>query len=160
MRAPLRLLLIGSTLIAIAVLGAACGSDDDDEPSGSTGRDGTPATAEDLEGTNWQLKSYTTGSGDALTAASAEADATVEFDGSQASGTTGCNNFNGGYELSDDGAISFGPMASTKKACSDELNAQEAAVFSGFEDAARAEVADGDLQLLDSSGDVLLIFGS
>jgi heat shock protein HslJ len=158
MRTPLRLLLIGSTLVAVAVLGVACG--DDDEPSGSTGGDGTPATADDLEGTTWRLKSFRAGSGDDLTAASAEADATATFETSQVSGSTGCNNFNGGYELADDGAISFGPMASTQKACGDELNAQEAAVLSGFEDAATAEVAGADLQLLDSNGDVLLIFGS
>ena len=99
------------------------------------------------------------GGGDDLTAASTSAVATATFADSKVSGSTGCNQYNGGYDLQGNGAITFGAIASTQAFCED-LADQEQAMLKGFDDAKTAEVADGDLQLLDSSGDVLMVFGA
>jgi heat shock protein HslJ len=136
---------------------AACGDDGENEPASGEASDGRAATADDLTGHQWRLESYSVGSGDDLTAASTDAVATATFADGKVTGSTGCNNYNGPYELKEDGAITIGPFASTQALC-EELAEQEAAMLKGFEDARTAEVARSDLQLLDSSGEVVLVF--
>jgi heat shock protein HslJ len=155
-----RWLAISAVVMLLAGFAAACGDDDEGEPAAAEAPDGAPATAADLTDSTWRLKSYTTGSGDDLTAAVASSPATAEFADGTVSGTTGCNNYNGSYDLKGDGAITFGAMASTQKLCDDALNAQEQAMLQGFEKVKTAEVADDDLQLLDSSGALVMVFGA
>jgi heat shock protein HslJ len=150
---------IASVALLLVALTAACGDDDEGEPAAAEAPDGRPATAADLESNPWRLKSYSTGSADDLTAASTSAAATATFADSKVSGSTGCNQYNGSYELKGDGAISFGAMASTNAFCED-LADQEQAMLKGFDDARTAEVAGDDLQLLDSSGALVMVFGA
>ena len=65
----IRLLTVGLAVTSLAVLGAACGSDDDPDSGTDTG---APATTDDLEGQSWQLQSFSTDAGDDLVAASTE----------------------------------------------------------------------------------------
>ena len=151
---------ISAVVLLLMATAAACGDDDNEgEPAGAEAPDGKPATASDLESHPWKLKSYTAGSGDDLTAASTAAAATAEFADGKVSGSTGCNSYNGTYDLKGDGAITFSAMASTKAFC-EGLADQEQAMLKGFDDARTAEVADGDLQFLDSSGELVLVFGA
>jgi heat shock protein HslJ len=145
--------------IALVALLAACGSDDKGTPAGAGAHDGRPATASDLESHDWQLRSYALSGSDDLTAAATSPPATAKFADSKVSGSTGCNNYNGTYSLTNDGAITFGDMASTKAYC-EQLADQEAAMLKAFDDAKTAEVAGTDLQFLGSKGDVLMVFGS
>ncbi len=47
------------------------------------------------------------------------------------SGSTGCNRFTGQYTL-DDSTLSFGPLATTERACAPALNQQEARVLAAL----------------------------
>jgi heat shock protein HslJ len=95
-----------------------------------------PGGAEPLGGTAWQLAELNeqpavVGTGDAVP--------TLLFaaDGARASGSGGCNQFNGPY--SQNGALlSFGPLASTRRACVDEAaNRQETAYLRALESTTR-----------------------
>jgi heat shock protein HslJ len=146
-------------LAALALSATACGGDDDDDGAGAGTEDtGVPATAEDLEAGPWQLRSYADDTSEDLTAASAAVAATATFDGTRVSGSTGCNQFNGPYELGDDGEITFGALVSTRMACEAELNAQEQAFLSALDAATRAVIADDALQMLNDAGDTVLVF--
>jgi heat shock protein HslJ len=81
-----------------------------------------------LENGAWTLVSF----GDVAAPTSAVGVSTIDFDGTRVSGTTGCNSFNGGYSATND-TITFGPLASTRAACtSDALNNQERAIFTAL----------------------------
>jgi heat shock protein HslJ len=146
-----------AVVATLATAASACGGDDDDA---TTGRDaGIPATADDLQDQSWELKSLSTDGGADLTAVSKTDPATASFSATEISGTTGCNQYSGSYDLEDGGAISFGTMATTKKACSDDLNDQEQAFLSGLSNAAHAVIADDEtLQFLDDSDVVIMVF--
>jgi heat shock protein HslJ len=49
---------------------------------------------------------------------------TLQFEGDSASGSGGCNRFTGTYE-EDRNSISFGPLASTRMACPEEIMSAE-----------------------------------
>ncbi len=65
---------------------------------------------------DWEVTSYYTGS--ALVSPVVGSSATAKFDGTQISGTGGCNTFSGPYSV-DDSVIAIGPLASTLRACAD-----------------------------------------
>lgn len=111
-------------LALVVVVMVACS---DDEGS----NDASP-----LEGTTWTL---TSADG---TDAVAEATANLTLTDGQASGSGGCNSFNGSYTLDGD-QLSFGPLASTQMACEEPVMAQEATVFSVL-GAAESYSIDGD----------------
>ena len=149
-----------SILLVVGVMFAACGGDDDDDSeAGSSEAGAEPATASDIEG-DWQLRSYAESGADDLTAASTASPATATFAADAVNGTTGCNNYNGSYELGDDGDISFGPLATTRMACEGEIQAQEQGVLAGYERARRAVLEDDALQLLDADGNPVLFFAA
>lgn len=86
-----------------------------------------PTEAAPLAGTNWVMDSIITG--DTVSTTATTAAGTIAFaDDGTVSGSTGCNNFNGTYEQAD-GTLTFGPLATTRKGCTDELGAQEAHVL-------------------------------
>jgi heat shock protein HslJ len=89
----------------------------------------TAAEHKGLAGTSWQLLQL------GSTGALSENLPTLTFstDG-KVSGTGGCNTFTG--SVTESGMnIKFGAIAATKKACSQEVNAQEAAYFKALEQA-------------------------
>lgn len=71
---------------------------------------GDPLPPQSLSGTNWRFISVNgvrVGGGN---------DAQINFSDTNASGSSGCNHFSGGYK-SGDNKISFGPLRMTKKGC-------------------------------------------
>jgi heat shock protein HslJ len=65
----------------------------------------------------------------------------------QADGSTGCNRFNGSYELSGD-SLRLGPLTVTHRACLDPaMNRQEGTLLEAFE-ATRSWKATGDTLVL------------
>ncbi len=85
---------------------------------------------------------------------------TAEFsaDGT-VSGTGGCNRYSGGFKL-DGTQIKFGPLASTMMACMEPagLMEQESAYLKALEQAASFRLSKGKLEMLDTAGQVILVF--
>ena len=125
--------LAGLTILVVA----AC----DSTGSGSNATP-EPTSAADLSGTSWALVSIggtpvVEGSGPHLTFGS---------DGN-ASGSTGCNSMSGSY-ATDGAALTFGPLATTRMACQEDLMAQEVAVLEALAGVSGWEIdADGLLHL-------------
>lgn len=72
----------------------------------------------------------------------------------EVNGNGGCNNFFGSY-TQDGNAITFGPLASTKKACQGKMRAE--AQFLGFIQKTRAfDATHLEMTLLDEGGDIIL----
>lgn len=72
---------------------------------------------------------------------------TLEFGGDEAGGNSGCNFYSGPYDQ-DGGALRFGALASTRRACGDSAgNAQETAYFVALDATTRAATSGGTLVL-------------
>jgi len=128
---------LGAGLLLVT---AACGSDGDD----SSGADVS------LPGTSWRLVQVDGEEAVAGSGASLE----LGVDGS-AGGATGCNSFNGAYEV-DGRDLSFGPLASTQAACADPaLTAQEAAYLQALGTTSQFAVDGDKMSLEDSDGGAL-----
>jgi heat shock protein HslJ len=107
---------------------------------------GGPLTdaAASLAGTSWVLAQL---DGQAPVPVPDGAAPTLQFRADEAGGSSGCNSFGGPYTQSG-GSLRFGPLASTRRACTDEAaNAQEAAYFRALEAVTRAGTAGGTLVL-------------
>jgi heat shock protein HslJ len=101
-----------------------------------------------LETGRWVLNSF----GDVAAPTSAAGNATIAFDGTRVSGSTGCNNFNGDYSTTAD-TITFGPLASTRAACtSDALTAQESAIFNALLGEVEYSISGNQLQIFYEAG--------
>lgn len=80
----------------------------------------------------------------------------VAFDAGTISGNGGCNSFTGSYETGEDGALTVGPLASTKMACEAEIMTAETAFLAALGSASAYSV-DGDTMILtDASGNQLV----
>ncbi len=77
-----------------------------------------------LENTSWLLKSYKTPNGTEIKQASQTTPVTATFLNGKIGGTSGCNNYQASYETKGD-TITVGPIASTRKACEDNVNKLE-----------------------------------
>lgn len=90
-----------------------------------------------LVGTQWQLND-----------AAANSTVTLSFDeDGKVSGSGGCNTFSGSYTIGQD-SLSFGPLASTKKACADEtLMKQEQDFFAALEAASSYALVGDELSI-------------
>jgi heat shock protein HslJ len=110
-----------------------------------------------LTGTAWRLTTVATGT-DAVssTIAGTEVTMTIDEDGT-VSGSAGCNRYNGTAIVEGD-EVSFGPLATTKKACEPDVNAQEQTVLSAMDEVRTASIDGTQLELLDGSGSMLLAF--
>jgi len=99
---------------------------------------------------SWNVLSYYTG--DAIVSVVSGSTVTAEFKDGQITGTTGCNSYMGPYKVDGD-AITIGPLASTKKACSsDELRKQEASYLAALEVAKPFAVTGNRLDLFREGG--------
>lgn len=108
-----------------------------------------------LEQAPWQLVSYRDASGEMIVAW-AERPATFQFQAGRVTGTTGCNRFFSAYTLEGD-RVTFAPGGSTLMACFPEaLAQQEAAILTGLTEVASYDLADGELQLRDRAGDIVM----
>jgi heat shock protein HslJ len=125
-------------LLVFALLLAACG-----------GNAGAPS----LAGTSWVLEQI---NGQPILENTMP---TLSFrDGEEAGGHTSCNNFGGSYEAKN-GKLTFGPLFSTQMACLEPgVMEQEAAYLQALQSAGAYELREGQLLVLDASGQVVLIF--
>jgi heat shock protein HslJ len=99
---------------------------------------------------SWNVLSYYTG--DAIVSVVSGSTVTAEFKDGQITGNSGCNNYMGPYKVDGD-AITIGPLASTRKACSsDELSKQEASYLAALEVAKTFAVTGNRLDLFREGG--------
>jgi heat shock protein HslJ len=124
--------------LTAVTLAAGCGGDDD----------GGGALAS-LDGTSWSLAD-----GEGVTIP-VGVTMTVAFAGGTASGSTGCNRFTGIY-AEEGGSVSFGPLATTRMACADEVMTAERAYLAALDSVSSWSATDAELVLLDAAGGELL----
>lgn len=75
----------------------------------------------------------------------------------RAQGQGGCNSFSGSYKL-DGGTLSFGPVASTRRACPETQMSQEDRFFATLGAVKSGRIEDGKLVLTDLEGNALVTF--
>jgi heat shock protein HslJ len=109
-----------------------------------------------LIGTEWDLGSLYSGDTVSSTLAGTQVTMTLADDGT-VSGWAGCNTYSGAYTLDGD-VLTFGPLATTKMACADDVMAQEAAFLSAMTEVAGSAIEGTQLTLVDGSGTSLLGF--
>ena len=108
-----------------------------------------------LVGTEWHLVS--TGSGGTQTPVPAGVTATLQIDGTLAGGTGGCNRYMA-QVTSSDTALSFGDIASTMMACPEPQMSFETAYLAALGTVTAYTIADQTLNLLDASGNAVLVY--
>ena len=133
-----RILLL---LLSAALVLAACASAGDDAS---------------LEGTLWELESYQNVDGETVDVIP-DSGARIEFENGEASGTSGCNNFFGPYEV-DGNSISIGPLGATLMACPGPLGEQEFGFMAALGSAATYEISGETLTLSNGAGEVVATF--
>ena len=102
-----------------------------------------------LDGTSWSLAD-----GEGVTIPE-QVTMTIAFAGATASGSSGCNRFTGMYEERGR-SMGFGPMATTRMACADEVMTAERAYLAALESVSSWSATDAELVLFDAAGDELL----
>ena len=111
-----------------------------------SGAGGGGAVAPVLGGTAWRLEDL--GGAGVID----DAQATLEFaDGGGVSGNGSCNQFRGTVTVTGR-AISFGPLAMTRKACPEAIMNQENAFLAALGQAERFEVKDSMLYIQSKGG--------
>jgi heat shock protein HslJ len=116
--------------------------------------DKAPTVELALVGTHWDLTSIVDGATVSSFIPDANATLTLADDGT-ASGSGGCNSFHGTYATSGD-ALTFGPLASTKKLCEEGLNTLEHTYLTALGKTTTYTIQGNVLTLLDSSGAALV----
>ena len=118
----------------------------------SASKDAKPNAQTLLNGTSWQLGKI----GDQPV--EEDTQPTLQFtQAGQVSGSGSCNRFSGTVTLSGE-SITFGPLASTKMACSDSINSQETQYFYALSTAQRFVLQGNSLQIFTSAMDRPLLF--
>ncbi len=122
------------------------------DSSGATVLAFTAANAS-LEG-NWTVTGYLSASGSAFMSVVNGSHLTANFgaDG-RVTGDTGCNNYNGPWKQGPGDAVTIGPLATTRKACTtDELSAQEHSFVEALSISVKVEVTSSSATLLNAAG--------
>jgi heat shock protein HslJ len=117
----------------------------------------TPTAPAPLVGTEWRLTHHPGPAGE-LVPIPTDVMATAVFADGRVAGTTGCNRYHATYGVGVGPAISFGPVAATMMACDPEPTAVERAFTAALGIAATLTVRDGNLELADADGRVILRF--
>ncbi len=115
----------------------------------------TPAPAnQNLAGTHWKLTAL-----NSQAPVTAGNQITLNFDpNNRISGNSGCNSYGGDYAVNGS-ALTIGEMLSTLMACADQsVNDQEAVYDQAMGSVASFEITNGQLNLKDAGGKVILIF--
>lgn len=109
-----------------------------------------------LPGTAWNVTSMNNGK-EGMQSLVVGTEITVGFsEGGTVSGSTGCNEYSGSYEVTDD-AIEMGPFAVTERACAEAEAMDQEAVFVGYlQSAVTFTITDQLLTLFDAEGSKLL----
>jgi heat shock protein HslJ len=107
--------------------------------------------SESLAG-EWRVTGYNNGRG-GVTTLVAGTDITVAFGADGAvSGSAGCNNFTGSYEV-DGAGVSFGPLAATMKMCAAEgVMEQESQFLAAMQNSTTWEIRGAELELRNDDG--------
>lgn len=132
---------IALVAVALAALAGCAGS----------GQGASPGPL-DLDGTTWRAILVR----DAAPIAGAEP--TMRFDAGQASGTTGCNSYGGGYRLDGTGAFDLDDsLLMTEMACDGARATQEGAVIEILTAADHIELAAGHLKISGPAGSLTFV---
>lgn len=114
------------------------------------------AAAPELEGTDWQLISYTL-DGTPVAAAEAPKPASLRFEKQRIAGSVGCNRILGGYKL-DGEQLKTSAGGMTMMACPEPLMQQEQAATKALGEVASFRIEGSELILQDAAGGELLRF--
>jgi heat shock protein HslJ len=106
-----------------------------------------------LEGTRWIVES--TIANDAVSSVPARATASITITDGTVAVETGCNTGSGSVEIGE-GTLTFGPIASTARACEDELMALEAAVLAALDGEATYQIEADVLTIRASEAGLVL----
>ena len=118
----------------------------------------TPHPLPELVGPDWQLNAYNNGRGGVQSLlADSKIDAVFDADG-RVSGSSGCNRYMGPYQQAGGGALTIGPLASTRIACEQALMDQETAYLNALQATTRYAFENDMLVLRDASGATQAIF--
>lgn len=110
-----------------------------------------------LTGMEWRLVSLGPAGGETDLVAGTTVTLRFGEDG-RASGSTGCNSYSGTYQVRGDN-LSFGRLASTRRACLDQnANQQEQRFLSALESANRFRLSENRLTILSDRGRTVLNF--
>ncbi len=109
-----------------------------------------------LEGPTWQLVSLADEKGETI-AAMTGVTVTAGFNEGQLTGNGGCNSYFGGYTVDGD-KLTITPAGTTMMACDEKVMAQEKAFMAALASAATFQIADGQLQIMNDKGAVVLTF--
>jgi heat shock protein HslJ len=163
--ARVRWFVVPAVAVALLVLNA-CGDDPPDTetvaPTDTTaasdaGTDTTQggsssAGAGELDGTTWTIVSLEGADG----TLEAPADATIRFAQDGISVATGCNSGFGPATVGA-GTVTFGPLALTRMACTDELGEWESALGAFLDGELSYELTDDQLVLTNADGATLTL---
>ena len=115
-------------------------------------------SAPELEQTPWVLASYRSESGD-LEGVLPGTEVMAGFNNGQITGNAGCNNYFASYQL-EETALRVSEIGMTEMYCADPENimAQEIAYLNALANSASYSLEAGQLFIMDSEGDLLLVF--
>ena len=139
-----RTVLVGATLVLIALL-VACATAEPDQP---------PAEGAALPGTEWALVSLT---GDTLIQGT---QITLRFDKASIDGSAGCNTYGGSYTATED-SLRLSDLYWTEMGCPEPegILDQEMAYLTTLNTVASYRADAGRLELYDEAGTQILVFG-
>jgi len=110
------------------------------------------AQSPSLTGTRWVAIGINNGKGGVASAVAGSTVTALFAPDGMVAGSGGCNDYSGSYTVSG-ATLTFGPLASTKKACADAaVSDQEAAYFAALEKVKTFAFSGGRLQLRDAGG--------
>ncbi|MFN2136716.1 MAG: META domain-containing protein [Candidatus Promineifilaceae bacterium] len=116
-----------------------------------------PSGALNLEGQPWLLTSFVDPAGQQAEAL-ADTRVTIAFNNGEVSGSGGCNNYFGTYQLNGS-SLTLSPMGSTMMACvPDDIMTQETAYFAMLGQVVSYEIVEGQLHLQDMTGQTIAVF--
>ncbi len=105
--------------------------------------------ANPLEG-EWDVTGYNNGK-EAVVSPVSGTTLTATFTGDTVSGSAGCNDYNGPYKLDGD-KVTIGPLATTRKACEQDMMDQETEFLTALQTPATVEQNGGIVTLRDAAG--------
>jgi heat shock protein HslJ len=118
----------------------------------------TPVTTSvTITGTKWSLVNLIVG-GDAVVPIPAGAEVFFTISEESVTGGSGCNSFRGSATLSDDDGLSFGPLITTRMACSEDKMNLENGVLESLSSVSNYTLNGGLLELKNGNGLILATF--
>jgi heat shock protein HslJ len=116
----------------------------------------SPTATIGLEDAIWQADSYVDDSG-AMTDVLPEAIPNIEFNAGQATGSTGCNQFQSSYQQ-DGNSLQIEPGAVTQRACAEPVMNQERAFLDALANTAGYTISGNTLEFQNADSAPLIIF--